>query len=87
MVFGGVAGRLINAGVYLARKEALALLEAGRPASLEREWMPKLLARGIHGVETRGLFIDIGVPEDFRRAQDLLAPRKGAGDAPTGEEG
>ncbi|HLP43073.1 MAG TPA: nucleotidyltransferase family protein [Fibrobacteria bacterium] len=77
---GEKEGRLINAGVYLVRKEALALLPAGRPVSLEKEWMPRLLARGVHGVETRGLFIDIGVPEDFRRAQDLLAPHgKGEG--------
>lgn len=68
-------GHHINAGVYRVRKAALDLLEAGRAVSLEKEWMPRLVATGIHGVETEGLFIDIGVPEDFRRAQDLLAPR------------
>lgn len=67
-------GRHINAGVYLVRKEALALMEAGRAISLEKEWIPRLIERGIYGVETLGLFIDIGVPEDFRRAQDLLNP-------------
>lgn len=68
-------GRHINAGVYLVRKEALALMEAGRAVSLEKEWMPRLMEKGIYGVETDGLFIDIGVPEDFRRAQDLLNPK------------
>lgn len=68
-------GRHINAGVYRVRREALALMEAGRPVSLEKDWMPKLVARGIYGVVTQGLFIDIGVPEDYRRAQDLLATK------------
>jgi NDP-sugar pyrophosphorylase family protein len=66
-------GNLINAGVYLAKKSALGLMDAGRAVSLEKEWMPRLIEEGIFGVETRGLFIDIGIPEDYRRAQDLLA--------------
>ena len=68
-------GRFINVGVYLVRKEALALIAADRAVSLEKEWMPKLMERGIYGVEMKGLFIDIGIPEDFNRAQDLLHPK------------
>lgn len=68
-------GNLINAGVYMVKKSALRLMDAGRAVSLEKEWMPRLIAEGIYGVETKGLFIDIGVPEDFLRAQDLLAPK------------
>jgi hypothetical protein len=30
--------------------------------------------RGIYGLETAGTFIDIGIPSDYLRAQDLLAP-------------
>jgi NDP-sugar pyrophosphorylase family protein len=67
-------GKHINAGVYRVRKEALALMEPGKAVSLEKDWMPELMARGIYGVVTGGLFIDIGVPEDYRRAQDLLQP-------------
>lgn len=69
---GVKTGRHINAGVYLVRKEALALMEAGRAVSLEKEWMPRLMEQGIYGVEMQGRFIDIGIPEDFKRAQDLL---------------
>lgn len=69
---GVSGGRLINAGVYLVRRSALAGMEAGRAVSLEREWLPELLSEGVYSVETDGLFIDIGVPEDFRRAQKLL---------------
>jgi NDP-sugar pyrophosphorylase family protein len=72
---GVKTGNHINAGVYLVRKEALSLLAAGRAVSLEKEWMPRLIAQGIYGVEVKGLFIDIGIPEDYRRAQDLLAPK------------
>lgn len=42
---GARGGPFINAGVYLAAKEALGLLDAGRAVSLEREWMPRLLER------------------------------------------
>lgn len=71
---GGPAGAgLINAGVYLADRELLAQIEPGKAVSLEREVIPRLLDRGIFGCETGGLFIDIGVPEDYHRAQDLLA--------------
>lgn len=64
----------INAGVYLLRRDLLAEVPAGRPVSLEREILPKLLERGaIYGCEMAGPFIDIGVPEDYARAQSLLA--------------
>jgi len=65
---------LINAGVYLLQKEILAELPAGRAISLEREVFPRLLGRPIYGMVSRGIFIDIGIPEDLARAQTLLAP-------------
>lgn len=69
---GVKVGRHINAGVYLVRKEGLALMSPGRAVSLEKEWMPRLIEEGIYGVEVQGQFIDIGIPADFNRAQDLL---------------
>jgi NDP-sugar pyrophosphorylase family protein len=65
---------LINAGVYLLQKEILAELPPGRAISLEREVFPRLLGRPIYGMVSRGIFIDIGIPEDLARAQTLLAP-------------
>ena len=69
---GGNAG-LINAGAYLMQREVLDLIPAERACSLEKDILPGMLARGIFGLEMPGPFIDIGVPEDYVRAQSLLA--------------
>lgn len=66
---------LINAGVYLLRKQIVRGLPAGRAISLEREVFPRLLDCRVYGFICEGLFIDIGVPDDLRRAQTLLAQR------------
>jgi NDP-sugar pyrophosphorylase family protein len=64
---------LINAGVYLLRKQIARELPAGTAISLEREIFPRLLDRGVYGLVCSGLFIDIGIPDDYERAQALLA--------------
>jgi len=61
---------LINAGVYVFAREIIEHIPEG-PASLEREVFPQVLDRGIHALEHRGMFIDIGTPEDYARAQVL----------------
>jgi NDP-sugar pyrophosphorylase family protein len=68
---------LINAGVYLLRKQIVRDLPAGTTISLEREVFPRLLDRRVYGLVCTGLFIDIGIPDDFKRAQMLLASRVG----------
>ena len=69
---------LINAGVYLLRKQIVRELPAGLAISLEREVFPRLLDRGIYALVSTGLFIDIGIPDDFARAQTLLASQANA---------
>src|SRR5262249_53752825 len=66
---------LINAGVYLLRKQIVCDLPVGTAISLEKEVFPRLLDRGVYGLISIGLFIDIGIPEDLERAQTLLASR------------
>jgi NDP-sugar pyrophosphorylase family protein len=68
---------LINAGVYLLRKEIVRDLRAGMAISLEKDVFPRLLGRRVYGLVCAGLFIDIGIPEDFKQAQTLLASRVG----------
>jgi D-glycero-alpha-D-manno-heptose 1-phosphate guanylyltransferase len=62
---------LVNGGVYLVNA-----LKGGpvRRASLETEIFPELIARGrrCFGFRSKGRFIDIGVPEDYRRAKSVL---------------
>jgi NDP-sugar pyrophosphorylase family protein len=61
---------LINGGAYVFKREVLQLIPDG-PASLEKDVLPVLLERGVYALEQKGLFIDIGTPEDYQRAQAL----------------
>jgi D-glycero-D-manno-heptose 1,7-bisphosphate phosphatase len=62
----------INAGIYLVRRSLLTEV-AEIPCSLERQVLPALASRGqLLGTAAQGSFIDIGIPDDFTRAQELL---------------
>lgn len=67
---------LINGGVYLAEKSAFADMaqESDEPVSIEDQLYPRMLAAGrrMHGFPSSGKFIDIGIPEDYRRAAAVL---------------
>jgi D-glycero-alpha-D-manno-heptose 1-phosphate guanylyltransferase len=64
---------LINAGVYLMDPHLLDDRAPGERFSLEVDFLePEALARGARAWITRGFFIDIGVPEDYQRAQRQL---------------
>lgn len=63
-----VAGPM-NAGIYVARKTILREID-GLPCSIEQQLFPALAASGrLVGKVSSGYFIDIGIPEDFARAQ------------------
>ena len=61
---------LINGGVYVFNRTILESIPQGA-ASLEREIFPGSLERGVYAFEQHGMFIDIGTPEDYARAQAL----------------
>jgi D-glycero-alpha-D-manno-heptose 1-phosphate guanylyltransferase len=67
---------LINAGSYYFSRAGLALLERAVPFSLETEVLvPQARAGDVAAFcETSG-FIDIGVPEDYARAQRIFDSR------------
>jgi NDP-sugar pyrophosphorylase family protein len=67
---GQNAPGIINAGVYVFSNAALALIPQG-PASLERDVFPLLMEQGFYAIEQRGMFIDIGTPEDYARAKKM----------------
>lgn len=77
LVEKGAAGPgVINAGCYVLNRNQLANLRVSMPFSFENDYLAaQLPASPFHLFTTDGLFIDIGVPEDFARAQDLLAQR------------
>ena len=65
----------VNAGVYVVDRSILS--RAGQlPASLEQDVFPALAAAGaMTGTSYHGYFIDIGIPEDFARADIELTER------------
>jgi NDP-sugar pyrophosphorylase family protein len=69
----------VNAGIYLMAKSMLSEIPQGVQVSLERELFPQWLAMGKHLRAFRhpGVCIDIGTPERYRGAQDLLANVEG----------
>lgn len=64
---------LINAGVYLLRRDAL--INMPEKFSLETDYFERVVGDGaLRALECSGGFIDIGVPEDYELAQAMLAP-------------
>lgn len=65
----------INGGVYLIRRHVL----QNEPSafSLEGDWFQRVVGSGsLVACEASGGFIDIGVPEDYRRSQKMFAGEK-----------
>jgi NDP-sugar pyrophosphorylase family protein len=77
---------LINGGVYVFNRDVLDTIPQG-PASLEKDVLPGLLDRGVFAVEQNGMFIDIGTPEDYARAQTLFESLAKAALADTSNRG
>jgi NDP-sugar pyrophosphorylase family protein len=69
-------GGWINAGIYLLARRLIEQIPAQRPVSLEREVFPEWIGRGFYGYQHLGLFLDIGTPESFAGAAQLLAAKE-----------
>jgi NDP-sugar pyrophosphorylase family protein len=64
---------LINAGVYMLRRDVLNMVPAGRKISLEDELFPALVERGdLFAWQVSGRFIDIGTPESYDAAKTFF---------------
>ncbi|HAH33126.1 MAG TPA: D-glycero-D-manno-heptose 1-phosphate guanosyltransferase [Elusimicrobia bacterium] len=64
---------LINAGVYLVKRNLFSGVDEDHEISLERQILPDLIKSGMYGYIADGAFIDIGIPADYKRAQTELA--------------
>ena len=70
---GKAPSNLINAGVYVLDPEIFDYIPGGRPVSIEREVFPKLAEEGkLFGHEFKEIWIDIGKPTDYLKANRLL---------------
>lgn len=70
-------GRLANGGVYLVEPSVLKQFhhQIGKKLSLEDDLLPVMLEKKVrlYGVEQAGRFIDIGIPDDYFRASEMLS--------------
>jgi D-glycero-alpha-D-manno-heptose 1-phosphate guanylyltransferase len=62
---------VVNAGIYVFNREVLDAIPQG-PSSLEKDVFPRMLERGVFALQQQGMFIDIGTPEDYARAQVIF---------------
>jgi len=66
---------LINAGIYLIEPEALYRFDFDKRFSLEKDFFEAhLMDMRVLGSPQPGYFVDIGIPEDYRKAQGYFAP-------------
>jgi D-glycero-alpha-D-manno-heptose 1-phosphate guanylyltransferase len=72
---GATRSGWINGGVYVLSAKAQAMVQSlPVRASLEHDFFSKALSElRCHAYRSRARFIDIGIPEDFARAQRMLA--------------
>lgn len=69
---GEAASYAINAGVYVMSPKVFALLPKEKKFSLERDYFATLKKGKACAHMTQSSFIDIGTPERFKQAKDLL---------------
>ena len=70
---GATKPGLINAGCYVLIKQQLDNFKLGAPFSFEKDFLcDESELKKFHVFESKGFFIDIGVPRDYARAQTLL---------------
>lgn len=62
----------INGGVYILKKTVLDYIPNMKSFSLENDLFPELTQQGLRAFKASGVFIDIGVPYDLKRAEELL---------------
>ena len=64
---------LINGGVYLINKNSFNKLNLPQKFSFEKDFLEKYLhILTMIGVQDNGYFIDIGIPEDFKKANEEI---------------
>ena len=63
---------IINAGIYILERSAVEVIQPDIAVSIEREFFPALVGRGLFGLVEKSLFIDIGTPESYRAAEEFL---------------
>ena len=63
---------LINAGIYLMERDIGEAIPVGQAYSLETDFFPRFVGRGLYAVVGKPPFIDIGTPESFASAGEII---------------
>ena len=63
---------LVNAGVYLFKRNVLSLIPSSTNYSLEYDLFPRMVGKGLYGYQTDETLIDIGTPKGYKRAQEMF---------------
>jgi mannose-1-phosphate guanylyltransferase len=76
-----------NAGIYMISRKLLFEIPAGQPVSLEQDLFPRWLKedRHIKAFVGSGMCIDIGTPDRYQRAQEILGAVEMEGGVPNCE--
>lgn len=70
---GKAPSNLINAGIYVLDPKVFDYIPSSRPVSIEHEVFPTLAKEGkLYGYNFKELWLDIGKPDDYLRANWLL---------------
>lgn len=70
---GTASTNLINAGIYVLDPKIFQYIPEKKPVSMEREIFPKLVEEEmLWGYVFRGLWMDIGKPEEYLQANKIL---------------
>jgi D-glycero-alpha-D-manno-heptose 1-phosphate guanylyltransferase len=64
----------VSGGMYLMQKEIFASFCSGSAYSLEHDFIPQFLEKGVFAYCNSGTFIDIGTEESYHQAQQILQP-------------
>lgn len=64
---------LINAGVYVLCRDVFKTRGTDEVFSFEKDFLEvQVSCKSLYGIVCEGFFIDIGVPEDYAKAQEIL---------------
>ena len=65
-------GGYINGGIYVFNKNIFQYIPSNVMQSIEKQTLPSLAGANLYGFISTGYFIDIGIPEDYEKAQREL---------------
>ncbi|MDO8489046.1 MAG: sugar phosphate nucleotidyltransferase [Candidatus Omnitrophota bacterium] len=66
------SNNFVNGGVYLFNKNVFSQMPKSHKFSLEYDFFPQMIGKGLYGYNEAGTFIDIGTPERYFTAKKYL---------------